>query len=301
MVRSEERLALALGIFSLLSVSSGCADEGPRLAGPPDGSHDVDGGTDAGTPPDATLIHAPSGLPCDVETLLGTNCTICHTQPPQTGAPFPLLTHAQLTAVAAPTTMTYAQLCVTEMTAGRMPPPPTPRATAAEIAVLQDWITAGMPAGTTACTDTTPYDGASTCTSGTHWTQGDDSSPDMHPGGACLACHSTASSPPDPIGTMAGTVYPSIHEPDDCNGVPGTTTDPIVVSVLDRNRQTITATVTASGNFFASSPVALPIRSATVTYQGRTRTMASAQVSADCNSCHTEGGTLGAPGRILLP
>lgn len=295
MLRGAARAAWATALLL-----AACADEGRGLAGPPDGARDVDAGTDAG-PPDATLVHAPSGLPCDVETLLGTHCTLCHTEPPQTGAPFPLLTYAQLTAIAAPTTMTYADLCVVEMSAGRMPPAPTPRATAAQIAVLQDWISAGMPAGTSVCTDTTPWDGPSTCTSGTHWTQGDDSSPLMHPGRACLDCHATAPNPPDPQGTMAGTVYPSIHEPDDCDGVHGMSADPIEVSVVDHDGQVVSAIANTAGNFFSSTPLTLPIRSATVRYQGRTLTMASAQPSADCNLCHTEGGTLGAPGRILLP
>lgn len=287
-----------LGIVVVLLVA--CGESGGELAGPPDGSHDVDGGSDAG-PPDATLIHGPSGLPCDVETLLGTHCTVCHTDPPQAGSPFPLLSYEQLTAIATPTTFTYAELALMDVMAGRMPFPPTPPLTPAEIAVLQNWITAGMPPGTAACTGTTPYDGPTTCTSGTHWTQGNDSSPLMHPGGACLACHSTAPNPPDPQGTMAGTVYQTVHEPDDCNGVLGTTTDPIVVTVLDHDNQRVSATVNEAGNFFSATPLALPIRWATVTHQGRTLTMASAQPSADCNSCHTVGGILGAPGRILVP
>jgi hypothetical protein len=40
---------------------------------------------------------------------------------------------------------------------------------------------------------------------------------------------------------------------------------------------------------------------AKVTYMGRERAMATAQTSGDCNSCHTQNGTMSAPGRILLP
>jgi hypothetical protein len=38
-----------------------------------------------------------------------------------------------------------------------------------------------------------------------------------------------------------------------------------------------------------------------VRYQGRVRAMTTPQSTGDCNSCHTEQGAKGAPGRIMLP
>jgi hypothetical protein len=186
--------------------------------------------------------------------------------------------------------------------AGSMPPPPATPATPAEITTMQHWITMGMPASTAVCPAATVYDGTSRCTSGATWTNGNDSSPEMHPGLACIGCHTTyVPNPPDPVGTMAGTVYRTVHEPNDCNGVAATAADPITITVLDIDGHMVSAVANGVGNFFTADPIHLPIQWATVTYQGRTRAMASPQPSADCNSCHTEGGILGAPGRIVVP
>jgi hypothetical protein len=40
---------------------------------------------------------------------------------------------------------------------------------------------------------------------------------------------------------------------------------------------------------------------AKVTFQGREIVMTTPQTDGDCNSCHTETGANGAPGRIKLP
>ncbi|MGD0679831.1 MAG: hypothetical protein ABSC94_30975 [Polyangiaceae bacterium] len=40
---------------------------------------------------------------------------------------------------------------------------------------------------------------------------------------------------------------------------------------------------------------------ATITYNGKTAAMTTPQMTGDCNSCHTEQGANGAPGRIVLP
>ena len=53
------------------------------------------------------------------------------------------------------------------------------------------------------------------CTSGTTWAGGDHGSAVMHPGEACIACHTTDHGPKF---AAAGTVFPTSHEPDDCNG-----------------------------------------------------------------------------------
>lgn len=285
--------------------------------GSPPAHGDASFGVDAGAPAhdagavDASRVDAgpidpaydPTGLPCDVARVIGEHCTICHTRPLAGDAPFPLVTHEDLVAdlIAGQPSSQVAGIALGEMQSGAMPPGPAPRVPAADVQIVADWVSAGAPAGTTQCASTSPYEGTTTCTSGAHWTMGEVASPLMHPGTGCLGCHAASATPPVPAGTLAGTVYASVHEPDDCDGVAGTDGDPIVVSVVDHDGHTISATVNAAGNFYATDPVALPIASATVTYQGRTRAMASAQPSADCNTCHTETGLSGAPGRIVLP
>jgi hypothetical protein len=63
-----------------------------------------------------------------------------------------------------------------------------------------------------------PLNAAATCTSGKTWTLGDRGSSLMHPGDTCITCH-TANGGPD--FTIAGTVFPSGHEPTNCNGAAG--------------------------------------------------------------------------------
>lgn len=155
---------------------------------------------------------------------------------------------------------------------------------------------AGDDAGTSA--DSSIVDGVdfstpTTCTSGATWTRGDRGSASMHPGAACIACHKTERGP---TFTIAGTVYPSGHEPDDCNGVAGGAS----VVVTDANGKVATLTVNAAGNFYSSTALTPPY-SAKVVKGGVERAMVATQQSGDCNSCHTLDGTNNAPGRIVSP
>ena len=117
----------------------------------------------------------------------------------------------------------------------------------------------------------------------------------MAPGHACMSCHTGQGEAPHFY--LAGTVYPSAHEPNDCQstGVSGTT-----VEITDANGQVTSLSVGASGNFHSSQAIAAPY-SAKLVFQGRERAMGSHQQSGDCNSCHTQAGANGAPGRLLLP
>jgi hypothetical protein len=142
-----------------------------------------------------------------------------------------------------------------------------------------------------------PFGGPSVCTSGTKWTNGDRGSSRMHPGGTCLDCHKRRQGTPSL--TIAGTVYPTAHEPTDCNGVNGSTT-PVKVVITDATGKTITLDVNAAGNFHTTSSFTPPYK-AKVVANGMTRAMGPPQTSGDCNSCHTEEGANGAPGRIVLP
>ncbi|MEZ4385125.1 MAG: hypothetical protein R3A79_27595 [Nannocystaceae bacterium] len=144
-----------------------------------------------------------------------------------------------------------------------------------------------------------------TCSSNTYWTMGDHESPLMHPGGACLTCHDMAQPGEDIIGRLAiaGTVYPTLHEPDDCNGVVADD-GPVTVEITTADDVVITLAVNSAGNFLydleENPAITFPIK-AKVKRGDQELAMVSAQSTGDCNSCHTEQGTSGAPGRILAP
>ena len=243
------------------------------------GLTDTDGGV--GT-------YGNTGLPCDVASVLQT-CLGCHGNPPSGGAPMSLVTYDDLMRVNA-AGMTYLDDAIQRMQDPVRPMPPLPAAAAptADIATLQAWETAGTPMGN--CGD--PLGSAPVCTSGTMWTGGNRESSLMHPGDACIACHSSGEGPRF---AFAGTVYPTGHEPNDCNGATSAT-----ITVTDANGQVISRTVNSAGNFSYSGTVAFPIHAKVVTSMGE-RSMVNAVPSGDCNSCHTQNGAMNAPGRIVLP
>jgi hypothetical protein len=139
---------------------------------------------------------------------------------------------------------------------------------------------------------TTEPSSPSVCTSGTTWTNGNQGSPLMNPGRACIACHDGMHGP---TFYVAGTVFPTEHEPDGCDGTPS-----VQVVITDANGKTSTLAPNAAGNFYLTSPVALPF-SAKLVAGGKERAMPVPQSDGDCNGCHTEAGAHGAPGRISAP
>jgi len=190
-----------------------------------------------------------------------------------------------------------------QSTTSPMPPPPAVAPTSAEISTFQAWVNAGTPkgqictttpdAGADAGTDasTNPYNVPAVCTSGKFWTSGNGGS--MRPGEACQACHQKNGGPDY---TVAGTVYPTAHEPKDCYGDPG----PLSIVVTDANKKVTTLTVNGAGNFSTITTVAAPFN-VKVTSSNGTRAMSGSLTSGDCNSCHTQTGANGAPGRVLAP
>lgn len=131
------------------------------------------------------------------------------------------------------------------------------------------------------------------CTSGVSWLLGDLGTELMHPGRACINCHSMHNAPHY---TFAGTVYPTTHEPDDCNGLGSGWS----VLIIDAAGKQITLTPNLVGSFHSSETFTPPY-TAQVIAGGRTRTMLDTQTSGDCNSCHTQNGASSAPGRIVAP
>lgn len=281
-------------------------------------------GTSSGGSPG---IVADNGLPCDVQTMLSNRCLSCHgTTPIEAGLPS-LVTRANLMAPSrTDPSKTNAALAVTRMqnAAAPMPPAPASRATSAEIATLNDWINAGYPTGscgsgttgaggagatggagnpgtggatgtggTSGATD--PFGAAPICTSKMNWTGGNRGSAQMNPGMACISCHSSGEGPRFAV---AGTLYPTAHEPDRCDGVDGTNGAQVIITGADGRMQTLTPN--SAGNFYSQTTIKTPYQ-AKVVYMGRERAMVAMQTSGDCNSCHTQNGANSAPGRILLP
>jgi len=259
----------------------------------------ADGGVDAG-PSDAGVA---GDLPCDVADVLTSACTSCHGAPPTGGAPMSLTSLAQLHASSpSNAAVTNGQACVQRMasTTAPMPPPPAAPVSAAKQSAFAAWVSAGMQAGSCGVDAGTPdpvFSGPPTCTSGTYWTGGNSESPQMHPGLACIDCHSRGEGPGFAI---AGTAYPTGHEYDDCNG---TAAQGAVVSVTDSNGVTRSFTANRAGNFYGSASSGWPVFpiTAKITAAGKTRVMSGAVNKGDCNSCHTLSGSSGAPGRIALP
>jgi mono/diheme cytochrome c family protein len=231
---------------------------------------------------------ASSDLPCEVESVLSAQCWGCHGSTPPAGLPA-LNSVAALRAPARiDPSKTSAELALVRMQsdAAPMPPAPATRATANDIAVLAAWVQSGYPTGS-GC--------GPTCTSNVVWTGGSSESPEMNPGMACIQCHT---SDDGPRFSIAGTVYPTAHEPDLCNGADGQSGARVVIT--DTDGRAIELEPNRAGNFFAEQRIPLPYR-AKVVYMGRERVMTTPQTSGDCNACHTQSGAQDAPGRILLP
>ena len=180
-----------------------------------------------------------------------------------------------------------------------MPPAPAQRTTFDETAAIESWVEAGTPRGTS-CTP--PAGGAngntntpSICTSNKTWASGNAESPLMRPGEACITCHSARGGP---AFTVAGTIFPTAHEPDDCDGKDGAGV--LTVTLIDVNGTVTSLDVNSAGNFYTTDELFPPLT--VKVFDGTSERIMGAPLTAgDCNSCHTEKGVNGAPGRIMAP
>lgn len=240
----------------------------------------------------------PANLSCDVLTVLQSQCASCHGDPPVGGAPMSLLTYADLTAKSkSDPSKTVAEVSVLRMQDAARPMPPGGGASASDIAAIQRFIDGGFMMGTCDDAGANPYDTPTVCTSmqTNHFASGREL---MHPGGMCNTCH--AQQGVGVMFTIAGTVYPTAHEPDDCFGASGSVSGAKVL-ILDMNGNTQqTLTPNARGNFTSLRPIKTPY-TAKVVVGTSERAMTTPQTNGECNACHTEQGTSGAPGRIMLP
>jgi hypothetical protein len=288
-------LSLILTAGVAAGLSGGCA-------GGDTGSHSATSSSGAGGG------HAGSGLPCDIESI-ASKCGTCHSNPPLMGVPMPLLTYEDFVAHSKSTpAKTYAELAAARMSdmLNPMPPMGSAPSTSQEVAAMSAWVQGGMPVGS--CDGgaaMNPFAMPPMCSTMTTWTMGNASSNQMLPGTSCVACHNEpqdgALLPPPLI--VGGTVYQTGHEPDNCNGGPPDPLDKAIVEITDANKKVYMLQVNLAGNFFWAidqGAMVMPF-TARVLYQGRVRTMAKPQTSGDCNSCHSQDGESGAPGRIALP
>lgn len=278
-VRSLGRSAL-LGLFAL----AGCGETAATYLD----LLDLGGSGGPGT---------TTGLPCDVSQVLSKSCTSCHGSPPS-GAPMSLVSYADLTASdPSDPSKKVIEVAIARMQNTAKPMPPSGVAAAADVQTLQAWLAAGLPMGS--CGGTNPYGTPPVCTSGKSWNGGNNGSASMYPGRACITCHATNSEAPK--FQLAGTVYPTAHEPDSCLGSPSGSG--LTVEITDAKGTVITLTPNGSGNFsYRSRTSALQFPYTARVKQGtKVRAMSAAQTNGDCNSCHTQSGTNGAPGRIMAP
>lgn len=305
------RHIVLLGTVALaLTAAFACSSKEEAVADGADGGDGAGEQAGAVLPPTGDVPPGPAGtglntgLPCDVQAVLEDRCIACHS----TASPPPLRSYADLMAKSQlDPTKTMAQLSLERMksTTSPMPPKPAEAPAADEIKVFEDWVALGTPQGA-ACTDAPPDGGApnpdggdaggvSKCTSGKTWANGNDGSPLMHPGTACNACHQQQGGPNLRI---AGTVYPTLHEPNDCNGKGPPPA--LTVVITDKNGRVTRIPVNEVGNFSTRTRIVPPYKAA-VTDGTKTRAMTGSVTAGDCNSCHTDPGANGAPGRVMAP
>lgn len=247
-----------------------------------------------------TTVGANSGLPCDVAQVVTDSCASCHGTTPRGGAKTSLVTIEGFQAKSdKDPSKSVGQLAVERMKDAADPMPTDKLLPADKVAIVETWVNAGMPRGT--CENITEpppdpfFDKVVACSSGSMSRVREGVT--MKPGQACNECHAQKR---ERVYTFAGTVYPTGHEDDLCNGVNGTTAGVSIV-VTDVAGATLgTIPVNSAGNFASNLRVSGAYR-VKVVQNGKERAMRAMPSSGDCNSCHTKDGAEGAPGRIALP
>lgn len=143
-----------------------------------------------------------------------------------------------------------------------------------------------------------PFEGPARCTSGMVRDPNASEGPEMNPGFPCITCHLAASEGDAPVFAFAGTLYPSVHEPNSCQGAAANGAEVVISDAMGLE---LRAEANTSGNFLLEDALLTPPFSAKVLFDGRERATTTAHDSGDCNVCHTQQGDQGAPGRIVLP
>jgi len=241
--------------------------------------------------------------------MLATNCNACHGDPPIPGALAGLVTYADLMAPSQEMpSENEAQLSLSRMKNSSLPMPPGGTLPAADVATLQNWITAGYPAGSCGTAPTTGSAPAGHA----------DAGPDATAGATGPATPTTTSAVfANAPAFAAGTGVSGHHNAgQDCNQgchnhgftIAGTLYDSTgaaiggaEVRLVDSTGQVIsvyTATGASQGNFYSKKsfvgPADIGVRSATGTQTMITAIQSTAQAPAStggaCNACHCAGG-----------
>ena len=102
---------------------------------------------------------------------------------------------------------------------------------------------------------------------------------------------------------VAGTIYPTGHEPDDCHGVDSTAAgaDLVHVVVTDSAGMEFSMLPNDVGNFYLTSTLTFPLHAKVMNSHGGERAMVGTVHDGNCNHCHTQSGDNSAPGRITVP
>lgn len=261
-----------------------------------------------------STVSDAKGLPCELAVLIKTACGECHSGAEPSGKTR-ITTWEDLTRPSEfDPSKKVAELALARMKSSDSPMPPSGKLGKSEIEILETWIEDGMKKGTCSTTKpdggttkdagksdaksdaTTPPPPPTVCTSGVT-ADPEVYGPTMRPGKACISCHTLQSGPALAAG---GTVFPSLFEPDDCNGSNAGTAAPMKVLIIDANGAMKTHSVNSAGNFFTAVDFPKPYK-AIVVRGNQIREMKHTQTDGDCNGCHTERGKNGAPGRIMAP
>ncbi|MEZ4444441.1 MAG: peptidylglycine alpha-amidating monooxygenase [Polyangiaceae bacterium] len=137
----RQRWWAAIGVGALIiAACGGDSQNDPTGAGGAGTGTGMGAGTGAGDPADA--------LPCELADFLESRCSECHGASPKFGAPMAMVSRSDLLAPSLQSGTNVAEEAIVRMqaTTDRMPQPPSPAATAAEIALVQGWLDAGAPA-----------------------------------------------------------------------------------------------------------------------------------------------------------
>jgi mono/diheme cytochrome c family protein len=290
----------SIGLAAAVGCYTGSAVDTTRPPVVTTNGTDPTGGT-AKRAPDKT-----TGIPCGVSEILIESCSDCHGSQ-LVGTTQRLLTYEDLSAKTEDDpSQTVAARAVVRMRATDKPMPPDERLDDGKIAAFDAWIKAGLPRGScgegvaddggapTPSPDGGDIDAGSACTSGHYGTDSSSEAELMSPGKVCIACHS------DKGATSlfaAGTVYPTLHEPDLCKGAWNAN---LSVILIDADGVSHTVSVNAAGNFVRYTSFPLPYR-ALVVRGTDVREMNTPQYDGDCNACHSKWGGDDAPGRIVAP
>lgn len=301
------------GAATQIELTTAVSDDGGGGDGSAGGSGGGAGGAGGGgsIEPGAFYDGGTGGVPCAVAAMVAENCLVCHGAALAGNATFPLLTRADFLqpSFVDPAKNLYQQARIRiHNPFNPMPPIGYQQPTVDEVYAFDQWELAGAPEGT--CNPASPGPQPTSCASNQLWAYGNSGSAGMNPGLACLACHKGQNfAGQNPLGYsklsrayfFMGTAFASAHSKDLCIAPPPSGAR---IEILDKNGVVAqTLTPNSYGNFYSGSStttVALPY-TARVVANGKTARMLAPQTSGDCNTCHTEQGLQGAPGRIYWP